>query len=247
MKLSVSKISTFLDCPRKYAYEYEMGIQIPKKEGFYFGSAVHSGLEQFYKGKDPMQGVAQALFGKKSCLKEEAEEGIDPHKLYSEARKIFEVYKQDAPYFQPKEVENFFEVEMIHPETKEELPVIFVGKMDLITSGEDIVDHKTSKSENMTFYEAKNELQMRGYSYAYFMLNHKLPKRFIFNYILRKKPPRITIKKLYPTLYDICSFFEVFKKVSILISQRKTMDSPKPSKWNCRFCQYKNICPKSKA
>ena len=66
MKLSVSKINTFLEDPRKYWYVYEMGIKTPKSEGYFFGSAVHEGLENYYNKKDPMQGVSRALFGKKS-------------------------------------------------------------------------------------------------------------------------------------------------------------------------------------
>jgi len=68
-----------------------MYILTPKSEGFYFGSAVHAGLEDYYNRKDPMQGVGNALFGKKANIGEEAKEGVDPYKLHKEAKKIFDI------------------------------------------------------------------------------------------------------------------------------------------------------------
>ena len=70
MKLSITRINTFLEDPRKYWYIYEMRIQTPKSEGYFFGSAIHEGLDNYYSGKDPMEGVRKALFGKKTSLKE---------------------------------------------------------------------------------------------------------------------------------------------------------------------------------
>ena len=97
MKLSVTRINMFLEDPRKYWYIYEMGIETPKSEGFYFGSAVHEGLDYYYSGKDPMQGVSKALFGKKTSLKEEVKEGVDLHKLYTQARKILIFTRKKHP------------------------------------------------------------------------------------------------------------------------------------------------------
>ena len=50
--LSVTKMSTYQDCPRKYWYSYVMKILTPKSEGFYFGSAIHAGLENYYNKKE---------------------------------------------------------------------------------------------------------------------------------------------------------------------------------------------------
>jgi hypothetical protein len=246
MKISITKISTFLDCPRKYWYTYELGIQTPKSEGFYFGSAIHSGLESYYKGEDPLQSAKQALFGKKDSIKEEAKEGVNLDKLYKDAEAVFGVYQTDAPYFKAKEVETRFEVELVHPETKEKLPAHFVGKIDLITDKGELVDHKTAARASNRFFEDKNTLQANGYSYAYFMLEGKLPERFIFNQIIKgnsKRKPQIVPKILHPQLGDICMFFDTAKFVLDAIIRKETKNFGKCSKWNCRFCSYKNICP----
>ena len=184
MRISISKISAYLDCPRKYWYIYEIGVETPKSEGFYFGSAIHSGLENYYSGKDPMEAVKKALFGKKVSIGEQVKEGIDLNKLLYEARRIFEIYPDKAPYFNPLLVEHYFRVPLVHPETKEKLSCLFSGKMDLVTNNAEIVDHKTAKSSPGNYFEAQNNRQANGYACAYWTMFGKLPAKFIFNNII---------------------------------------------------------------
>jgi CRISPR/Cas system-associated exonuclease Cas4 (RecB family) len=243
MKLSVTKVLTYLDCPRKYWYSYELKIQTKKSEGFFFGSAVHEGLENYYLGKDPMEGVKQALFGEKDRLSEEAREGVDPYKLFSEAKRIFEIYNQKAPYFEPVLVEHRFEIDLINPETKEKLPATFVGKIDLITANAEVVDHKTASGSPNGFFDDKNEFQASGYTYFYLTKFGKLPSAFIFNNIIKgntRREPRIEPKVLELQLGDVCMFVEKCKYVLDAILRGETRDYPTNN--HCRFCPYKDIC-----
>ncbi len=244
MNISITKISTYLECPRKYWYLYEMGLQTPKSEGFYFGSAVHEGLENYYLGKDPMEGVRNALFGKKKNIGEEPKEGIDLDKLHKEAKRIFQIYPQQAPYFKPALIEHFFKVPLIHPETKEKLPATFVGKIDLITTHDDIVDHKTASGSDTGFFKEKNDFQANGYSYAFLQMFGRLPKRFIFNFLIKgntRRGPRIEPKILRPQLGDICTFFDTCKYALDAILRGETRDYP--SSIHYRVCPAKDICP----
>jgi CRISPR/Cas system-associated exonuclease Cas4 (RecB family) len=244
MRLSVTRINTFLEDPRKYWYVYEMGIQTPKSEGYYFGSAVHEGLDYYYSGKDPMQGVSNALFGKKTSIKEEAKEGVDPYKLYTQARKIFDVYKKDAPKYKALFIEHMFEVDLIHPVTKEQLPVVFVGKVDLITTDGFLVDHKTGGGLDNGYFDDANWIQSTGYAYAYWVKFGQLPSGFIFNQIIKgtsKNPPRFEQKTLTPDLKDFGKFFDIAKDVLGKISRGETKDYP--SDKHSRVCPCKDICP----
>ena len=243
MKLSVTKISTYLDCPRKYWYSYKMKIETPKSEGFYFGSAIHKGLENYYLGKDPIEGVRQSLFGKKARIKETAREGVDPYKLYKEAKRILKLYPKKVPKYKPLFVEHFFEVDLIQPKVKEKLKATFRGKIDLITTDSKVIDHKTGMPNSI--FMAKNVLQSNGYAYAYLMLFGKLPDEFLFNHMNKgnsKREPEFEINPMKPSLEDVCDFFETCRYVLDEISQNKTQHNPKASSWGCRFCQYKNIC-----
>ncbi len=244
MKLSVTKISTFKDCPRKFWYAYNMRILTPKSEGFYFGSAVHEGLEYYYLGKDPMQGVDKSLFGKKANISEEAKEGVDPYKLRKEAKRIFSIYPQQAPYLKPLLVEHIFNVPLIHPETKETLPVVFTGKMDLITEDAKIVDHKTASGSPGSFFEVKNNLQASGYTYAYLRMFGKLPKCFLFNTIIKgntRREPRFEPNFTKKTIEDCCNFFDICKEVYGALKRKETKDYT--NYYHCRFCRFHDICP----
>ena len=241
MKLSVSKINTFLEDPRKYWYVYEMGIKTPKSEGYFFGSAVHEGLENYYNKKDPMQGVSRALFGKKSSIGEEAKEGVDPHKLYTQARKIFDVYASKAPKFNPLFVEHRFEVDLIHPQTGEQLQATFTGKVDLITVEGDVVDHKTGGNFGSHYFDEPNWVQSTGYAYFYWVKFGKLPRSVIFNQISRNKVTTFEKKTMNPDLKDLCKFIDICKDVLGKISRGETKDYP--SEKHYRVCPCKDICP----
>ena len=245
MRLSVTKISNYLDCPRKYWYTYEMKVETKKSEGYYFGSAVHEGLENHYTGKDPMQGVANSLFGKKTKITDEAKEGVDPYKLHSEAKRIFEIYPKKATKFQPLFVEHWFDVPLINPDTKEELPANFVGKIDLITVDGNIIDHKTATGFSNGFFDDDNEFQASGYVYAYLQMFKKMPNSFIFNTIIRENTKRgiaIDLKTLYPTMEDVFKFFNVCKSTIKAIENKETSDHVNTR--HCRYCPFKDICPK---
>ena len=244
MKLSVTKISTYLDCPRKFWYRYELHLKTPKSGGFYFGSAVHQGLENYYLGKDPIQGVTDALFGKKDSIGEEVKEGVNLVKLEKEARRIFEIYSDQAPHFEPLLVEHFFEVPLVHPETKEELPATFRGKIDLITEDGAVVDHKTASGSSNGFWAKKNTLQANGYSYAYLQMFGKLPSRVIFNTIIKgntRREPRFEPDIRGVTTEDTVMFFEECREALNAIAKGEAMNSP--NKRHCRFCSFKAICP----
>jgi CRISPR/Cas system-associated exonuclease Cas4 (RecB family) len=245
MKLSYSKISTFLDCPRKYWYQYELGLETKKSEGFYFGSAIHSGLEAYYSGKEPMKAVKNALFGEKDRISEEAKEGVNPEELYREAERCFKIYPEEAPYFEPEKIEHYFNIPIINPETGEELNASLSGKVDLIDKRGFIVDHKSAKSSPNGFFDDKNKLQAAAYTYWYFYMFNKLPEIFVFNYVIRgntRREPSCEYRVKKPGIDEIVKFFNTAKMVESAIKEEKLRDYSKPG-FKCRFCYFKNICP----
>lgn len=247
MNLSITKVLTYLDCPRKYWYLYELYLQTKKTEGFFFGSAVHEGLKSYYSGKDPMEGVENALFGKKDSLGEEAEEGVNLKKLFNDAKRIFEIYPNKAPYFEPLLVEHRFEVDLVNPETQEKLPATFVGMIDLITTDGNIIDHKTSKSLPNGFFKDKNDFQGTGYAYAFLRMFGRLPNSFVINNIVSgnsRREPTIIPEISSFQIGDICMFFDQCKYVLDAILRGETRDYP--SRNNCGWCQFKSICSYSK-
>ena len=247
MKLSISRVSTLHDCPRKYWYSYVIKVKSKKSEGFYFGSAVHEGLENYYNKKDPMDGVKTILFGKKTDIGEEARAGVDPYKLLKDARKIFDIYKQKAPDWKPMFVELMFDVPIINPKTGQRLLSRLIGKIDLITTNAEVIDHKTCSGGFSTFWEVKNKFQSAGYIYCYWHKFKKLPTSFIFNNIIRgntRHEPKVNPIPFEFNEDTLIWFFEEMQKAE------QELENPNLSltikKSHCRFCQYKDICEFSK-
>lgn len=244
MRVSISKIQTFLDCPRKYWYQYELYMRTKKSEGFYFGSAIHAGLENYYMGKDPMEAVDNALFGEKMALEEQVEEGIDLSKLHREAKRIFKIYNSQAPRFEPLLIEYMFKVELVHPKTQEKLPASFIGIMDLVTVDSRIIDHKTSSGSPNGFFDRKNKFQATGYSYAFLNVFKRLPSRFIINNVIKgntRREPRIEPRPIDISMEDINTFFEIVKYFLDKVEKQETRDYPNIN--HCKFCRMKGICP----
>ncbi len=247
MNLSITKVSTFQDCPRKYWYSYEADIKAKKSEGFYFGGAVHEGLENYYNKKDPMEAIKRSLFGKKETEREQAMWGVDPYKLLKDARKIFDVYEKKAPKWNPMFVELMFDVPIIHPDTKKRLLSRLVGKIDLVTTDSKVIDHKTGSGGFGGFWYEKNKLQSAGYIYWYWHKFHKLPSSFIFNNITKGNSRREPTIEPTPFEFDesiLSWFFEEMKRAEREIQEPNL--SLKIRKSHCRFCQYKDVCEFSK-
>lgn len=88
MRLSYSKIDTFLGCPRKYYKRYVLGIKDPGNPHAAFGSLCHEVLEEFVKGKFKDKNIMAAMLKK---FLNESKEIPDKQKPYflSEGLKIF--------------------------------------------------------------------------------------------------------------------------------------------------------------
>lgn len=248
MNLSVTKVSTLQDCPRKYWYSYVGEVKVKKSEGFFFGSAVHEGLENYYNGKDPMDAVKICLFGKKENVSEEAQAGVDPYKLLKDARKIFDVYKDKAPDWKPMFVELMFDVPIVHPKDRaRKLSSRLVGKIDLVTINGEVVDHKTGSGGFGNAWVGKNMLQSAGYIYWYWHKFKRLPSSFIFNNITKATGRKEVEVNPTPFNFDegtLVWFFDQMERAEKEIANEHLDITIRKS--HCRYCQYKDICQFSK-
>lgn len=62
MKLSPSRLSTFLGCPKRYEYKYILGLEEESGQAAINGSCIHEGLETFYQLPADARTFEQALF-----------------------------------------------------------------------------------------------------------------------------------------------------------------------------------------
>ena len=133
--LTNSALSTFRSCPKRYEYRYVMGYTpVKKSDALYFGSEVHKGIEEYYKGKrTDMSVLGRAV--------------IDGYER---------VYKNE-PY-KILGIEQKFEFPLIEPETGEESQDFYMsGVIDGIIQNEYgnemIKEIKTASNPDDKYFE----------------------------------------------------------------------------------------------
>lgn len=162
-KLDYSSLSTYLDCPRKFLFQYVLNLRSPRKSiHLVFGSCWHYGLEVVYRHlmedkltvleatKMSIKGFNDlwAIEGKASF----PDEDIIFPKSPGHAANMYKAYWERFLSLDLKDktvldVETPFTIDLSHYQVG--LPN-YIGRIDLIlalqSNGIEIIDHKTAKA-----------------------------------------------------------------------------------------------------
>ncbi len=263
-KFSFSQIRSYDTCP--YQYKLSSVLKIPRhgSASSSFGRSIHNTLQEFYnrviKQNSPVQ---EELFGtNKSITKRDSvivptieelmniyEEKWIPYdydsegqrkKYKEEGHKILELFYQTNMdnWYVPISLEGWFKI-MIGED-------VVHGRMDRVDMKDDgsleIIDYKTGKSKEKLTSEDKEQLLI------YHIAADTLPEfknigptgDLTFYYVgdgtkLSFRAKEKDIDKLK-------------KKITKIIGGIKNRDfTPKPSSFNCGYCDFKNICDYSQA
>lgn len=240
--LSVSAINTYLTCPARFMFRYEMGLKIPPKAAMTFGKCTHEAIEYNYNhkmdtGKDlPVSEVQEYFAYKMEEAKDETEWDEDPNQLKDEGVQIVEVYHNNV-------AQNIFPVAV---EEKVEIPVAgvnFLGFVDLIDQNGIIRDTKTAKRKPNQKDIDKN-IQVTAYSMAYRQLFGKQEGGIAFDYLIRNKKPKVEEIKTARTEQDHKRFEKIVGSVIQAISNK--IYYPNMNHFSCSpdFCGYWHECHK---
>ena len=212
---SVSSLKAYLKCPRCYYLHYIAGIEVPTiSEPMHFGSAIHAGLAQMYRGKPYRPAFMAALNENFDKVRKSDDSVPDKNDMMIEGFTLLSVYEQKRYFFgQVIGVEKQAMIKVVHPDTGEVLPQEMMVRIDLILDN-GIVDHKI-KSNAFDLYEASVDIQKVAYWMAYEYIYGKEPEYFAFNQLLRRKgmpkiekPLRFTVTK-----EEKIAFFDTAKEV----------------------------------
>lgn len=239
MVFSVSQLKTYEQCPKKYLFNYIYKIPTTSKHYFDFGTSIHEVLEK-------IEPLSKKLSKKELTLKALS--------VLSKSwiSKSYESADQEKEYFEKgvKAIKDFINKELeIHKTSKTiSLEKEFwlnldgrrlMGYIDRIVekNGEvEILDYKTSNSK-----EPKSKLKenLQLYTYALALLQDKVtPKRMGLWYLIHDEIDLVDFK------------LETANKIKdYLLSLIKEIESsnfnPKPTLFNCKFCDYSKICKSS--
>ena len=171
--ISASQMEMFAKCPESWRRRYIEREIIPPKLAMLKGTAVHAGAEHNFRQKidshedlPTTEIIDAAVASYEAKLKHDGYQlGKDENeKSVSETKDLVALMAaghamQQAPDYQPAEVEKHFRLEL--PAISHDL----VGVIDLVTTGGDVVDFKTS-GRSMSPADAEVSTQLTVYAAA---------------------------------------------------------------------------------
>lgn len=241
--LSVSQVTTYLSCPRKWRFRYI--DQLPpehRSSDLAFGSAIHSAIEWWQneriEGRLPEERDVLRIF-RADWTSETAMGDISyENQSWEEYRDLGEaligLFTKRFVSMLPVAVEVPFEVPLFEPRSGVELSLPLVGRLDFI--GEGIVYEVKTASRKT---KASNwSLQLCAYAYAYRCATGRRPEVRVIE-LLKTKEPAIEVLDFAVTDRDEAWFLEVTAEVLRGIEANTYF--PIPS-WQCPRCEYRRAC-----
>lgn len=234
--LSYSKIGTFLECPKKYYFQYVLKLPTKPKYYYSFGETIHKVLEEMY---NPIKSINRLprLHELLSLVDEywiNAGFWDDEHEeeAKSEAKELLcGYYKKNIFAFKPAfsvEEKIYFDISGIGIAGK-------IDRIDKLPGNEfEIIDYKTGNGINASNIEFIDKLQLIIYSLG-FKAKYSFNARLTSWYFLRKNE-KLTVKL---NEEDFLKGEEIIKEVS-----KSIIDSSFERKENefCQYCDFIEAC-----
>lgn len=244
--ISASRITTYLQCPRKYAFRYVEQLPVQEKPAaLAFGSAVHSSLQHFHEermaGRTPRAEEIVFLFQSDwaSALVDDLnfKEGEDAKSMQTLGEALIRAYVAEHGELAVKAVESPFEVALADPTTGEVLGPNLKGVFDLILDGDVVTEIKTAGRAWDQGTLARH-LQLTAYHYAYGML-HGRPPLIKVTALMKQKKPRVERYEAIRTEEDDAFF--VHLAAEVVRGIEAGIFPPNPG-WPCGDCEYAVSC-----
>ena len=234
MRMSKSKINTYIKCPREFKYRYIDEIEVPPNEYMALGSDVHLIAEKYAEiyGDNPQENPRYFL----DLISEQLNIGVDDIDVHLESLSDF--FKLELI---EKDFKIFSQEEYLTNETHN-----FTGITDLIlenSAGELIViDYKTGSSSS--FSKCRLEL---GY---YKMLVESAYDRDVIGagiFFTKDNKLRVLYFEDEENKRKFMHSKELEEGIDTLYEVREKVNAgkfPKNRQYICRFCTYEEICYK---
>ena len=250
LSFSYSKMGMYKECPQKYKFRYVHLIPELPKYYFAFGSALHAVMEFIYNPKRPFfptLSEALAFFDARwneTTYEQKGYASVDKELAgYAEGRRQIEAYyaKNAATFAKPLSVEMKSTLEI------DGLSLISIlDRMDYLGDGQiKILDYKTGK----TVQREPDQL----YLYQKVAENSPVIKALVQQKDPAVKEVRVGQLSFYhlPSLTEMTfkrapdkEIFEFWQRVLVVADNiRAGKFSPTPGETQCRWCDYRNICP----
>ena len=255
--ISISQLNEWLGCQQQYAFHRIENLPpIDLSGAMIFGSAVHTAIEAYYKGKILARNVSaeEMTHVFELYVHDVEQESIINWKSTKEAelekaRKIFEVFLEGQSQNRPIEVEKIIRLDI------EGLEVPLIGRIDLLEedpySGEIIiVDFKTAAAKpSLNGGEVINDIDGNDQLTAYGMWAQKeFPDRMIgmrLDFLIKTKEPTYIKIKTSRSMAQESALAESLRRTwnQITMARAGVISPVAVRSFRCSGCGYRNICP----
>ncbi len=246
--LSASQISTYLACPRKWRFRYELGLTPEHRPAaLSFGRAVHSAIETLHlaklEGESP--DVSSLLRTFRADWQAEVDSGLSfksdesPGMLRWQGEHLVAEYARWLGDRKVVAAELPFEVDLVDPETGEVSGERLRGYFDVILEGDVIGEVKTA-ARRFDEGTLSRKLQFSAYAYAWRQLRDRDPTVLVVS-LLKQKKPEVSEAVAPRTVADDAFFHRLALEVADAIDQSCFPANPS---FMCGDCEYAKACRK---
>lgn len=250
LSFSYSKMGMYKECPQKYKFRYVHMLPEQPKYYFAFGTALHEVMEYIYNPENPaFPSLPEALaffdnHWNKTSFEQKGYASVEKELAgYAEGRRIIEAYyaKNAESFFHPLSVEMKSTLDI------DGLSLISIlDRIDYLGGGKvKILDYKTGK----TVQREPDQL----YMYQKVVENSPAIKSLVQQKDPGVKELRVEQLSFYhlPTLHEMTferapdkEIFDFWQGVlNVADKIRAGKFDPTPGENQCRWCDYRNICP----
>lgn len=244
--ISISRVNCYLGCPLQYRFRYIDQIRPPwRSAALAFGSSVHAAVEWYHReriaGRNPVAAQVVDIFVA-DWYAQNLEpivfpEGETVDMLQGKGRALIALYVDSAGSSPPSAVEEWFELDLVDPETDEAFDIRLRGIVDLIEQDGTLVDLKTA-ARQLDQGSLARHLQLSTYALATYLQTGRIPSLRLDS-LLKTKAPRLTQQPTTRTLEDLAWTARLIHEVALSIDAGHFF--PNPS-WRCTECEYFAHC-----
>jgi putative RecB family exonuclease len=232
MRLSPSKLSTFLSCGQLYHYKYVEMLPDPSGQAAVNGTAVHAALEALYQMEPAQRTLAAAL----AHLTHVVETWNDPRsectpELETCQERVWALFDlEDPTQINCRRTEMDLLVDWYDDHQLRGI----IDRVDVEDDGYVIVDYKSGKAPGDGYLDEKT-LGIKMYALMGLKAFGALPVRVKLLYL--GTPQTITMDVTPNMVRGV-----EMKAVASVEAMEAGTFTPKPG-MACRFCNYKDVCP----
>ncbi|MFA5009418.1 MAG: ATP-dependent DNA helicase [Candidatus Paceibacterota bacterium] len=253
---SFSQLTAFSNCPLQYKFAHILKIPTRGRPNFSYGKTVHNTLHKFIGlAAREIEINQKDLFGNIKIEKEKINLSLQDLLEIYDKEWIDDWHDGDSKkdyYLKGKEVlKNFYNDLLLKPlniyflngepalektfslKIDNDLLVGAIDRIDKISENEvELIDYKTGNPKDSLSTDDKFQLLI--YQLAAFKIFGLRAGKLSYYYVDDN-----SIKSFIPTDDDL---FKTEEKVKDLIARIKRSNFKPSPGWNCRFCDFKNIC-----